>query len=433
MDDQNSYWKHDEIKEVLKRPPIWIVRWGITTLFVSVALLLLFTWLYKYPDKIEARVVVSAKNPPVSLVARVDGKIVDLKAENRQVVSQGQLIITLESAADAEKIGELEQFLRIIEADVYFDINEPIPVYDGLGEVQWAYANLIKANNDFRFFSRHNNSGSILKSLDGQLQSLKEYEKSLYVQLSLFDKNVLINSEKHLRDSLLLSDGVISNEEYKETRSEWIETELQREKCKSEIIQTQSDIHRLMNQKNTYQEEYDLSLDSHRQAYLKAYQELKGVLMEWKLDHQLISPVDGVINYVHFWAKNQFVAKGKTIAVVVPNELNQVLCKAFIPIKGSGKVKIGQNVNIRLDNYPHAEYGLLCGVVHNKANVPVDGVYLTEIYLEKGLQTNYDYQLEMTRELQGTAEVITNEMRLLQRIFDPMKALLKENVWNQGE
>ena len=44
--------------------------------------------------------------------------------------------------------------------------------------------------------------------------------------------------------------------------------------------------------------------------------------------------------------------------------------KALLPVARSGKVKAGQKVNIRLQNFPENEYGILRGTVKNISLTP---------------------------------------------------------------
>ena len=39
-----------EVQEILSRPPKWIVRWGITTVFFVVIIVVTGSWFFNYPD-----------------------------------------------------------------------------------------------------------------------------------------------------------------------------------------------------------------------------------------------------------------------------------------------------------------------------------------------------------------------------------------------
>ena len=99
-----------------------------------------------------------------------------------------------------------------------------------------------------------------------------------------------------------------------------------------------------------------------------------------------------------------------------------------MPVRGSGKVKIGQKVNVKFDNYPYMEYGMVRGIVKNISLVPTDNIYMVELAFPEGLVTNYQISLEFSRELQGSAEIVTDDLRLIQRFFNPIKSLFKEKM-----
>ena len=56
------------------------------------------------------------------------------------------------------------------------------------------------------------------------------------------------------------------------------------------------------------------------------------------------------------------------------------------------------------------------------ASKPVD----VEIELKKALITNYNKSLPFSQEMTGSAEIITEDMRLLERLIGPVYALIKE-------
>lgn len=54
---------------------------------------------------------------------------------------------------------------------------------------------------------------------------------------------------------------------------------------------------------------------------------------------------------------------GATVFVVGPEEESLPVGTALLPLQGSGKVKAGQRVNLRLNNYPDQEFGYVKGKV----------------------------------------------------------------------
>jgi hypothetical protein len=79
-----------------------------------------------------------------------------------------------------------------------------------------------------------------------------------------------------------------------------------------------------------------------------------------------------------------------------------------------------------LDNYRFQEYGILEGKVQNISLVPDEkGNYYVDIILPKGLKTSYNKQLPFDKELKGKAEIVTEDLRLIERFFYQIRKLLK--------
>lgn len=55
--------RSEEVQEVMNRVPAWILRSGITVLFVIVVALVAGSYWFKYPDVIAAEVTVSTQDP----------------------------------------------------------------------------------------------------------------------------------------------------------------------------------------------------------------------------------------------------------------------------------------------------------------------------------------------------------------------------------
>jgi hypothetical protein len=54
----------------------------------------------------------------------------------------------------------------------------------------------------------------------------------------------------------------------------------------------------------------------------------------------------------------------------------------------------------------------------------IDG-YIVEIGLSEGMLSSYSEQLKLVQEIDGTAEIITKEMRMIYRFINPLKAVFK--------
>jgi multidrug resistance efflux pump len=140
----------------------------------------------------------------------------------------------------------------------------------------------------------------------------------------------------------------------------------------------------------------------------------------------MASPIAGIVNQMGIWSNNQNVTAGETVFTVVPAGQDSPKGKAMLPIQGAGKVREGQRVNVRINNFPDQEFGYLVGKVVSISSVPTaEGVYVVEVDFPDGMMTNYDRVLPISRQMQGTADIITDDLRLMERFFMPVKKILR--------
>ena len=142
----------------------------------------------------------------------------------------------------------------------------------------------------------------------------------------------------------------------------------------------------------------------------------------------LKSRVDGIVSVGKYWSINQSIKSGDQVMTVVPSRKDKPLGKIILPMQGAGKVKVGQQVNIKLTNYPYIEYGMLHGAVSTISSVPDQGNYYVEVKLKNGLTTNYNKILPFSQEMTGTGEIITEDMRLLERLVRPVYSIVRERM-----
>ena len=92
--------RSDEVQEIMGTPPKWIIRWGIVIIFLVVLVLLAGSFFYKYPDLIQARVTIVSENPPISVVARSDGKLDKIFVLDKQKVESNTILGIIENPAN---------------------------------------------------------------------------------------------------------------------------------------------------------------------------------------------------------------------------------------------------------------------------------------------------------------------------------------------
>lgn len=312
MDEKDINLRSEEVQEVLGRIPAWILRWGITMLFIFMLVMLIGSAMFKYPDMVATSMTLTGTVPVGKVMAKSTGRISEMYVVNNQEVHVGDYLAIIENSAITKDVIALKEYLANLNLNS--DSASPLPSAGwDLGEMQKDY---------IQFYST--------------LQNRKKNDRSgMELEMSL--------------------------------------------------MRLQADIN------------------------------------NWEKNYILVSPVDGKIVFTNYWSTNQIVSAGNIVFNIIPSDKGDLIGKALLPIGQSGKVKVGQPVNIHFDNFPDNEFGVVKGVVRNISLLPSEGFYIVDISFPNGLMTTYKKELPCMIETSGKADIITEDISLLERFFMPLK------------
>ena len=168
------------------------------------------------------------------------------------------------------------------------------------------------------------------------------------------------------------------------------------------------------------------ALRTAREGLRAQLNKLRGEIDVWDADHVLRAPADGVTAFYDFWSDQQFVAAERQVFLIVP-ETTELLGRMAVKTGGAGKIKPGQTVRIRLDDYPYKEFGLVTGTVQSISMVARDGAHLVLIALPHPLVTSFHRPLQFRQEMTGEARIVTEDMRLIGRILYEIRRAFVNN------
>lgn len=103
-----------------------------------------------------------------------------------------------------------------------------------------------------------------------------------------------------------------------------------------------------------------------------SFNQLKKSITEWDA-YVLRSSISGQVSFMQIWTENQTINAGENTFVIIPKTQSDFLGKIKAPLLNSGKIKTGQEVNIRLANYPDREFGILKGKIKSISLTPYRG------------------------------------------------------------
>lgn len=424
MKQKESLLLHSEpIRDIMGNPPGRLVRAGTTMIFILLLIFIFFSWLIRYPDLIPSQIEITTENPPVTLVSKITGHINKLYVTNKEHVSPGQILAVMETTASTDQINSLKNILDTIN-DSY---TSSIPEFTGLGEIQEYYSLWRKNHSNLLNYDKNDYYGSKIASANQEIASLKEYIKGLKIKESLFAENLKIELTKYRRDSLLFSGGIIPESQLELSRQQFLKSSLDHQQVRLDYAAKMIELA----EKQQLVQEYKITQNEERAKLLSTLEEsflnMRAQLKIWINTYYLQADIEGIVTFTKFWSSNQSVTRDEPVLSIVPVDAGEFVGRTRLRMQRSGKVSEGQAVNIKLTGYPYLEYGMVRGVVKSISLVPSENEYIIDIELPDGLKTLYGTSLEFTQNMPGIAEIITEDVRLIQKILNPFRHLISKN------
>ena len=423
--------RSDEFQEIVQQSPRWMIRSGISLIFGIIILLLLGSYFFRYPDVINANIVVLSENPPAYLAARTTARIDSIIVSDQQIVSDNQIIAILESTANFEDAMKLkDMLLRMEPFMIAFDtLNSIQPETDlQLGDIQSDYSSFVRLYNDYFAFLRLKLYPKKIKALRQQVSMNRIYYDRLWTQKQDMESDYRLASSQFKRDSLLLLKGVLSDLDIEKSKTLFIQKKYNLNVARTKLAETQSANLKLDQEVVDAEMEFADQKKKAQNSLIEAMNVLKSRLAYWEQSFIIRTPIEGKVSFTNFWSKNQQVKKDEIVFTIIPEKQSQIIGRISLPVKGAGKVAVSQKVNIRFENFPYMEYGYIKGTVKNISLIPNNENYIVEVELPQDLMTNYNIPLKFSQEMKGTAEIITEDLRLIQRFINPVKSLLKHRI-----
>ena len=441
MDKKATNKKHtanrtEEVANIIEKMP---TRFGLMISGIVIgltALLFLFGWLIKYPEILRGQITINTRQAPVKLIAGTTGNLILVYTKTGTTIKAGEYIAYIKNSADLKDVQLLDSLLQQVDIHTisYQKHRNFFPESLTLGDLNNKYFIYLNAlyqfldyNKQQPFTAQKDINTKLLqmqKVMLMQLQNDYKSQKTKYkTSQSLFSK-----------DSTLFSKNVIARADIERSIISKANSELDYKSIDKQITNTNYQINDAQNKLQTLaiqkiEKERELAINLYN-----SYYDLIDNLRKWEHTYVFISPINGKVDFLNFLKNNDFIQSGQELFKIIPSQ-NEMIGQVYLPENGSGKVKKGQSVIIKLDNYPYNEYGSIRGKVtsislatnqqtlsdsQNKVNA-----YLVNVSLPNGLKTNYGTELNFHSEAKGSAEIITEDKRLLNRFFDNLKYKVK--------
>jgi multidrug efflux pump subunit AcrA (membrane-fusion protein) len=417
--------RSEEVQDILTRVPHWMIRWGNVLVLALLLMVFVGSWLIQYPDIIKTDIVITTATPPEKLITRSAGRIEKIFVQDQAIIPKGTALCVIENSANYNDVFLLKSIIDTIhleQSEFPFDLLK----MSQLGDVENTYSVFQK-----EYVSEQLNKKLQPYKVESTAQSLENIQLRERLNLLISQKEInegeLQLQKKELdRYETLFSKGIISAQEIEKQRLQYLQAQKNYKSLLSSISQLKSSLNELNRSKKSTLISEDKENVILERNVLQSFFQLKKAVKDWELNYVLRSSITGKLSYLQIWKENQTVTSGENVFSVIPVSVNNYLGKVKAVAQNSGKLKIGQDVNIRLANFPDREYGILKGKVKSISLTPdKDGNLLLDISLPNGLQTSYNKKLKFQQEMPGTAEIVTEDLRLLERILYQFRDIFK--------
>lgn len=421
--------RSEEVQDILNRIPHWMIRYGNVVFALLIVLLLVFSWFVKYPDVVSSEVVITTHIPPQKEFARTDGRIHHLLLQDNKQVKEGEFIAVLDNPANFKDVVLLKSIIDTINlgaGEITFPFDD-LPILF-LGELEPDFAVFQNAYLQYRLnkeLGPYVNIGSALEITQEELRArlvvMKNQREIILSELSYKKKDLN-------RFESLYENGAVAIQELEIKQMEYLQSERNLKSMDVSISQLKENITNIDrdNKANAITQNME-ELNLYSKA-LQAFNQLRKSLREWELRYTFIANISGKVSFINVWSENQYVNSGDLLFTIVPNANSNYIARLKTPAQNFGKVKTGQRVIIRLQNFPDQEFGVLSGSVENISLTPDrEGFYIIEVGLAERLITNYNKEIQFTQEMSGIAEIITEDLRLIERFFYQLRGLFNRN------
>lgn len=415
--------RSEHLQELLEAVPNWMVRYGNILILLLILMFLALSWFIKYPDIIASEAQITTQIPPQKKFAQLTGKLDSLLIQDNQFANKGDVLAVIENTANFKHIQLLKSVIDTIKLNnktFEFPIEE-IPILL-LGDIDSDYALFensyiqYKLNKVYQPFQNEQKGNAYSKNqLYSRLKTLESQKQINEAELAFQKKDLE-------RQQLLYNKGVISKQNLESKELNYLQAERNYANMDASIAQLKESI------SNAKTNEISTSIKKTNEEIslfknvIQSFNQLKRALKTWEMKYAIVSDINGNVAFSKAWTKYQNIKQGELLFTIIPEQNSAYIAKLKTPAQNSGKIKVGQNVKLKVENYPSNEFGTIKGKVETISLLTDEnGFYNITVMLPNKLITSYNKEIVFKHEMRGTAEIITEDSRLIERFLYQIK------------
>ncbi|QEM11388.1 HlyD family secretion protein [Mucilaginibacter rubeus] len=426
---QNGQHHHhsDDIQDIITAQPAWILRWGLTLFFAILIMILCLSALIRYPDIIRTSLKVDSPNSPEPVVSKVSGKLVKLLVKDNEMVSVGQPLAYMESTADHKEVMTLLQNLKDIQKKLqlglllgnsfFFDADRA-----HFGELQQSYQVFFR---DYLSYKSSIEEGFYVKKkmyLGKDLLDIEKQQKQLNSEKVIRQRDFKLAEDEYSIHQKLASEKVETSAELRQQESKYLAKKSPLVQMESALVAANTDY--LAKQKEILELENQIAEE--KAKFFQSLNSLISQTEDWKSKYVLMALQKGKLTYAGIIQENQVLTPGQEVFYINPGNEN-FFGVMPIPQYNLGKVKVGQQVLIKLKSYPFEEYGVVKGKIEYIADVPFkDSIFISKVDFNIRM-SSVKRPVHLKQGMKADAEIITQDATILQRLVRNISKIINGN------
>lgn len=246
MPHQNNNTLYSEdVQEIISHKPGILITRGLGFFFIILCLIVVVSWFIQYPDIVTTKAKLTSINAPKEVVTKISGKLVRLFAKEGEETIGGSVLGYIESTANHNEVIELSANIDTLQ---FFINNNEIGQslnflnlsYQHLGELQQSQQIF---QQSFLNFRNYISGGFYLDKktmLRKDLSYLQKMHSNLLQQKELNVQDLQLSEKTFNAHESLKKDKVISDLDYRNEKSKFINKKLTLPQITSAIISNEA-------------------------------------------------------------------------------------------------------------------------------------------------------------------------------------------------
>lgn len=417
MNDQTK------ILKIKKELPRGLIIGGYIAIILVLSLIPFIAWLLEYKDTISAPLTITTKTTPIDIFARTAGEL-DLLVGKDSKVEVGTDLAVIKNAANYDHIKQLKNHIITQDQDA-IAIAKTICQTKGwkIGEINNSLVELRKALNAYETFRSTDQHQALIASRLAQIRHYQKEQSILSQKAKEIDKEQVITTELAEKDSTLFQAEAISEKEYDIARLEKIGKKIGSLDNKALTSAIDVEIEELKQLNIATEQQFNKNKLTYTNAIRDGLQVIESKIADWELKYLLKASIAGTCIFKDHFNDYRFVQEEEKVFSLLPADEKDYFGLLQLPIDGAGKVREGLEVNVKLNNYPFMEFGMLKGKVTDISLLPFEQHYNVQVGFPDGFFTSYNEKIELAPLMLGIGEVIVERKSLYDRIADQMKSI----------